>query len=82
MVEEKQHLFDKPKNIRHLLRILYMACALLLALDLIIHRHVIHTWESLWGFYGFYGFLACIGLVLTAKQLRKILQRPEDYYDG
>lgn len=82
MEEEQQHLFDKPENIRRLLRILYLACALLLALDLIIHRHVIHTWESLWGFYGFYGFLACIGLVLTAKQLRKILQRPEDYYDG
>lgn len=82
MAEEQQHLFDKPENIRRLLRILYLACALLLVLDLIIHRHVIHTWESLWGFYGFYGFLACIGLVLTAKQLRKILQRPEDYYDG
>lgn len=82
MAEEQQHLFDKPENIRRLLRILYLACALLLVLDLIIHRHVIHTWESLWGFYGFYGFLACIGLVLTAKQLRKILQRPEDYYGG
>jgi len=82
MSEERQYLFDKPKKIRRLLRMLYLACALLLALDLIVHRHVIHTWESLWGFYGFYGFLACIGLVLTAKQLRKILQRPEDYYDG
>ena len=82
MSEERQYLFDKPKNIRRLLRMLYLACALLLALDLIVHRHVIHTWESLWGFYGFYGFLACIGLVLTAKQLRKILQRPEDFYDG
>ena len=82
MTEEQQHLFDKPENIRRLLRILYLACALLLALDLIIHRHVIHAWESMWGFYGFYGFMACIGLVLTARQLRKILKRPEDYYDG
>ena len=82
MAQEQQHIFDKPENVRRLLRILYLACALLLVLDLIIHRHVIHAWESLWGFYGFYGFLACVGLVLTAKLLRKILKRPEDYYDS
>ena len=82
MAQEQQHIFDKPENIRRLLRILYLACALLLVLDLVIHRHVIHAWESVWGFYAFYGFLACVGLVLTAKQLRKILKRPENYYDG
>ncbi len=81
MQQEQQHLFDKPENVRRLLWTLYLVCALLLALDLFIQRHVIHTWESLWGFYGFYGFLACVALVLTAKQLRKILKRPEDYYD-
>ena len=82
MKQEQQHIFDKPENVRSLLRILYLACALLLALDLIVHRHVIHDWESVWGFYGFYGFLACVGLVLIAKQLRKLLKRPEDYYDS
>ena len=82
MKQEQQHIFDKPGNVRRLLRILYLACALLLGLDLIVHRHVIHEWESVWGFYGFYGFLACVGLVLIAKQLRKILKRPEDYYDS
>ena len=82
MAQEQQHIFDKPENVRRLSWILYLVCALLLALDLIIHRHVIHTWESLWGFYGLYGFLACIALVLTARQLRKFLKRPEDYYDG
>jgi hypothetical protein len=81
MQQEKQHLFDKPKNIRRLLRLLYLACALLLATDLIIHRHVTHSWDSLWGFYALFGFVACVLLVLLAKQLRKLLKRPEDYYD-
>ena len=81
MQQERQHLFDKPEHVRRLLRMLYLACALLLAADLFIHRHVIHAWESLWGFYAFYGFVACVALVLLAKQLRKILKRPEDYYD-
>jgi hypothetical protein len=81
MEQERQHLFDKPENVRRLLRALYLACALLLAADLFIHRHVIHAWESLWGFYGLYGFVACVALVLLAKELRRILKRPEDYYD-
>jgi len=81
MPQEKQHLFDKPENIRRLLRLLYLACALLLAADLFIHRHVTHPWESLWGFFALFGFVACVLLVLLARQLRKILKRPEDYYD-
>ena len=81
MPQEKQHLFDKPENIRRLLRLLYLACALLLAADLFIHRHVTHPWESLWGFFALFGFAACVLLVLLARQLRKILKRPEDYYD-
>jgi hypothetical protein len=81
MQQERQHLFDKPENIRRLLRLLYLACALLLVADLFIHRHVAHAWESFWGFYACYGFIACVALVLLAKQLRKLVKRPEDYYD-
>jgi membrane protein YdbS with pleckstrin-like domain len=82
MQQEKQHIFDKPENVKRLIRLLYLACVLLLAADLFIHRHVTHAWESLWGFYALFGFVACVLLVLLAKQLRKLLKRPEDYYDG
>ena len=51
-------MFDRPENVRRLLWILYLVCALLLGADLFIRRHVIHGWESLWGFYAFYGFIA------------------------
>ena len=34
-----------------------------------------------YGFYGIFGFVACVALVLIAKQLRRVLMRPEDYYD-
>jgi hypothetical protein len=33
------------------------------------------------GFYAFYGFVACFALVLAAKQLRRLLMRPERYYE-
>jgi len=81
MSQERQHLFDKPENVRRLLRVLYLACALLLAADLFVHRHAEHDWESLWGFYAGFGFAACVSLVLIARQLRKLLKRPEDYYE-
>jgi membrane protein YdbS with pleckstrin-like domain len=81
MQQQEQHIFDKPENVRRLLRFLYLACVLLLAADLFLHRQVEHSWESLWGFYALFGFVACVSLVLIAKQLRKLLKRPEDYYD-
>lgn len=81
MTQEPQHVFDKPKNVRRLLRTFYVLCALLLAVDFVYHRHVTHGWELLWGFYPLFGFAACVLLVLGAKQLRRILKRPENYYD-
>jgi len=78
---QKQHLFDNPRNVSRLLRGFYLICVLLLALDFLLHRHVAHTWENLTGFYAIFGFVACVSLVLIAKQMRKVLMRKEDYYD-
>ena len=78
--KQKQHLFDKPRNVSRLLTVLYIICALLFILDFILHRHVTHSWDELTGFYAIFGFVACVALVLIAKQLRKILKRKEDYY--
>lgn len=80
MNNEKSYFFDKPKNIKRLLYLLYGSCALLLALDFVIHRHLAHRWENLWGFYPLYGFIGCVVLVLVASWMRTFLMRPEDYY--
>ena len=81
MKDELPFLFDKPRNIRRILILLYACCGLLLALDAFIHRHTLHSWEQLWGFYPLYGFVGCVILVLVAKWMRGFLMRPEDYYD-
>lgn len=78
---DRRHLFDKPENVRRVLWGLYALSGASLLLDFVVHRHVDHPWEALWGFYGLYGFVACVLLVLVAKELRKVLMRPEDYYD-
>ena len=77
---QKQHIFDKPRNVSLLLRCLYAICALLFILDFFLHRHTAHAWEGLTGFYAIFGFVACVTLVLVAKQMRRILKRKEDYY--
>ena len=78
---EKKHLFDDPKNLKRLLAVFYVICAGLVVIDLVFHRHVIHPWESLFGFYAVFGFVACVVLVMVAKQKRKVRIRKEDYYD-
>lgn len=80
MENEKKYLFDKPENIQRLLYFLYACCALLLLLDFVIHRHVVHSWENLWGFYPLYGFVGCVVLVLVATWMRTFLMRSEDFY--
>lgn len=80
MGNEKKHIFDNPKNVKRILYVLYGCCVLLFALDFVIHRHVMHDWENLWGFYPLYGFVGCVVLVLIAKWMRTFLMRPEDYY--
>ena len=81
MDNKKKYFFDNPKNIKRVLHLLYGSCALLFALDFVIHRHVMHDLENLWGFYPAYGFVGCVVLVLVAKWMRGFLMRPEDYYD-
>ena len=87
--DDKQHVFDDPKNIKLLIRIFFVCCAILLIIDLpfIHHRHLsfadgVMPLEGWFGFYAFYGFVACVLLVLAAKVMRKVLMRSEEYYDG
>lgn len=81
-MSEKKHIFDDPRNVRRVLWALLATCGFLLIADFIFHRHVVHPWEALWGFYALFGFVACVVLVLVAKGMRKYLMRKEDYYDG
>ena len=77
----KQHLFDNPKNVTLVMRLLYAGCIILFLLDFVLHRHIYHSFENLPGFYPIYGFIGCVILVVVAKWMRTILMRSEDYYD-
>ncbi len=79
---ERQHVWDNPRNVKLLFNGFYVLCAIVVVLDLVIPREEHHAWESLLAFYPLYGFVGIVVLVLIAKQMRRVLMRPEDYYDG
>lgn len=78
---EKPRWLDNPGNVNKIVYALYGVCVLLAGADLFYHRHAILSFEAWPGFYAWYGFLGCVGLVLGAKEMRKIVMRDEDYYD-
>ena len=81
MNPEKKYWLDDPRNVNGIVYALYAICALLMGLDLLDYKHGHFDFENWLGFFGWFGFLACVGLVLAAKQMRKLVRREEDYYD-
>lgn len=79
--QQKPDFFDKPENIRIMLNVFYVLCALLVLVDFFVHRHIYHSWENIPAFYAIYGFVGCVVLVLIAKLMRKVVMKEEDYYD-
>jgi len=78
---ERDYWLDKPSNVDRLVKRFYAVCAVLLAIDFLVPKHSPFRIEHYWGFYGIFGFIACVALVLIAKELRRVLMRSEDYYD-
>ncbi len=82
-MKEKQHIFDKPQNVKRLLKIFYSVLVALLIIDFFIPKHGDFQWENFPEFYAVYGFVACVLLVLIAKYvLRPIVKKQENYYDN
>ncbi len=78
---EKKYWLDEPRNVTKLYHGLWVVCALIISIDFFLHRHEDVDFATVFGFHGIYGFVACVALVLIAKQLRRILMRDENYYE-
>ncbi len=82
---------DDFENVRKVYRSLWAVCLVLLVAGEGVLRWARHAdagsgeahgfaFESWPGFFALFGFIACVALVLAAKELRKLLMRSEDYY--
>ena len=78
---DKRYWLDRPENVTWLYRGLWVLGGVLAILELVVHRHAEAGFDAWFAFYALYGFFACVALVLAAKVLRRIVMRPEDYYD-
>ena len=79
---EAPGFFDHPGRIKAIVYGVYGSCALLFFADLAYHKHAYTSFEGWFGFHAWFGFIGCVGLVLGAKLMRRVLMRGEDYYDA
>ena len=69
------------RNVNKVVYAVYAICGCFSSSIPWIHKHGPFAIEHWFGFYGIFGFVACVALVLAAKELRRLLMRSEDYYD-
>jgi hypothetical protein len=74
-------IFDKPENVRRLLKGFFVALVLVLLAEFFVDMHGEFSVEHFFGFYAVYGFISYVTLIFVAKFFRKLLMRKEDYYD-
>ena len=86
----KRYWLDSKRNVARVFYGLIAIDVLWLAADFVHHKHSewsglegsLHEFDAWVGFFPVYGFVGAFLLVLAAKQMRRVLMRPEDYYDG
>lgn len=81
MDENKTYWLDRAQNVRKIYIGLWLFGAAWVIPDFFLHKHEDVDIAAWLAFYAVYGFVACVALVLTAKGLRRLLMRPEDYYE-
>lgn len=81
MNEPKTYWLDRKENVTKVYWAVWIVCGALLLIDPLVHKHEAFEFAEWFGFFGFFGLFACVGMVLTAKALRRILKRAEDYYE-
>lgn len=78
---QKTYWLDRKENVSKVYYVLCGVCVALFLGDALYHKHVHFDIEGWFGFYALYGGLGAWLLVETAKQMRKLLKRDEDYYE-
>ena len=77
----KQHWLVRPGTLRRLWMVFLFILALTVLASLFTDIHARFRIDGSFAFNAWYGFLACIGMVLIAKLLGRLLQRRDSYYD-
>lgn len=72
---------DRPGSVDLIIKGLIAACIVTVAADFFYHKHAEYAFQQWVGFDAIFGFVAYVSLITTAKGVRRLLMRSEDYYD-
>ena len=72
---------DRSRHARTVVWAMGIACALLLAVEPLVHKYGEFAFEEWFGFHALFGLAAGVLVVLLARLLRAVVQRPEDYHE-
>ena len=78
---DRKRWLDERDNVDKIYWGVIAICALLMLMEPFYHKHPYLGFDGTFGFYGWFGFLACAGLLVVARELRRLLNRREDFYD-
>lgn len=71
----------RPGLVRTLRIAFGVALAAAVLAGLLVEKHPYFGIEGTFGFFAWYGFAACVILLLLARLLGMLLERPETFYD-
>ena len=77
----KQHWLVRPGTIRTLWIIFLCILALAVLASLFTNVHAWFRLDGPFAFNAWYGFVTCIGMILIAKLIGRLLHRKDSYYD-
>lgn len=72
---------DEPRNARRLWRGFVAVLVLTVVAELVVSLHPHFAVEAVFAFHAWFGFLACVAMVVVARALALLLQRPDTHYD-
>ena len=77
----KQHWLVRPGTIRLLWAVFLSVLALTVLASLVTEAHAWFWLDGTFAFNAWYGFATCIGMVVFAKLIGRLLHRKDTYYD-
>jgi len=79
--DSQRPFFERSRTAKGLFIGLVVVCCALTVADFLHHKHGHFDFETWPVFHGVFGFLAYLTIVTAARGLRRLVKRPENYYD-
>ena len=77
----QDHWLVREGTIKRLWAVFAVVLAVTMLADLTVEHHPHFGLDGIFGFGAWFGFISCVALIVFAKALGAVLNRPDDYYE-